>query len=281
MNASPPSAARPFLKWAGGKRQLLPQIREVVPKSFKRYFEPFVGGGAVFFDLLPEDAVLSDTNVRLIKTYRAIRDNVEGVIELLSKCPYEESFYKEMLALNVDSFSDVRTAAWFIYMNKAGYNGLYRVNKSGKFNVPFGKLKNPTICDADNLRACAAALKRVELQHVDFATILQDAEPGDFVYIDPPYIPLSDTSSFTAYQPGGFDMGEQMRLCYVAEDLVDNGVHVVLSGSSAAATIELYDTHRFELQEVQAKRNINSRGDLRGEIGELLIVGKTKTKKRK
>lgn len=269
--------ARPFLKWAGGKRQLLPHIWKHIPGSFGRYFEPFLGGGAVFFELQPGDAVLADSNVRLIKTYRAVRDNVEAVIALLEKCPYDAAFYKEMLSLKVDTFDDVRTASWFIYMNKTGYNGLYRVNKSGKFNVPFGKLKNPTICDAANLRACAAALKGVELQHVDFAVTLQDARKGDFVYIDPPYIPLSETSSFTAYQAGGFSMDDQMRLCALAEDLVDQGVHVLLSGSFAKETIELYDTPRFELHEVPARRNINNQGDGRGEIAELLIVGRTRT----
>lgn len=278
MSVSTTAPARPFVKWAGGKRQLLPEIWKYVPKSFGRYFEPFVGGGAVFFELQPGDSVLSDSNERLIKTYRAIRDDVDGVIALLSKCPYEESFYKEMLALNVDSFNDVRTASWFIYTNKAGYNGLYRVNKSGKFNVPFGNLKNPTICDESNLRACSDALRGVELRHADFADVLKKAKRNDFVYIDPPYIPLNDTSSFTAYQPGGFDMGEQMRLCMVIEDLVDRGVHVLVSGSSAEATRELYGTSRFTVHEVQARRNINSKGDGRGEIAELLIVGRTRRK---
>ena len=270
-----PNAAKPFAKWAGGKRQLLPQIRKLVPKSFGRYFEPFVGGGAVFFDLQPKKAVLSDLNTRLVKTYLAIRDNVEGVIDLLSKCPYDEDFYKEMTTLPVDSFDGVRTAAWLLYVNRTGFNGLYRVNKSGKFNVPFGNYENPTICNADNLRACSLALQGVELLQADFDPALSDARAGDFVYIDPPYIPLNETSSFTSYQPGGFDMGEQMRLCGLAEDLVDKGVHVVLSASFTPATLELYDTHRFELHEVKAKRNINSKASKRGAVSELLIRGKT------
>lgn len=274
MSASALPTARPWLKWAGGKRQLLPHIRKHVPKSFGRYFEPFVGGGAVFFDLQPKTSVLSDANERLIKAYRAIRDNVEAVIDLLSKCPYDEAFFKDMANLPVDTFDDVRTAAWLTYVNRAGFNGLYRVNKKGKFNVPFGDYKNPTICDAGNLRACSRALRNVHLRHADFELALQDAVRGDFVYIDPPYIPLSETSSFTAYQAGGFDMDAQMRLCGLAEDLVDKGVHVLLSGSCAPATVELYDTHRFELHEVSAKRNINSRVEKRGKVSELLIVGR-------
>lgn len=265
---------QPFLKWAGGKRQLLPQIRELVPARYGRYFEPFVGGGAVFFDLRPTRATLSDSNERLVKTYRAVRDDVEHVIRLLSKCPYDPVFYEESRNVNVDTLNDVQTAAWFIYMNRAGFNGLYRVNKEGKFNVPFGSYKNPLICDADRLRACSLALRDIDLYHLDFAGVLNEAAPGDFVYFDPPYIPLNDTSNFTAYQAGGFSMDDHTRLRNVAKTLLEMDVHVVLSASFSAGTLSLYDTPDFELIEVSAKRQINSRVEGRGKLSELLIRGK-------
>ena len=265
---------KPFLKWAGGKRQLLPSIRKLVPSSFKKYFEPFVGGGAVFFDLLPRNALLSDSNERLVKTYRALRDDVDGVIRILSKCPYEASFYEESRNVNVDTFNDVQTAAWFIYMNRTCFNGLYRVNKSGKFNVPFGKYKNPTVCDEVQLRACSEALQGVDIRHTDFSIALYEADEGDFVYFDPPYIPLSDTADFTAYQADGFSLEDHQRLCEVARKLVERGVHVLLSASFTEGTLALYDNSDFDLIEVQAKRAINSKAEHRGAISELLIRGK-------
>lgn len=273
MQSSNTLKAKPFAKWAGGKRQLLPEIRKYVPKKFGRYFEPFVGGGAVFFELQPKKSTLSDSNERLIRTYRAVRDDVEHVIRLLSKCPHDESFYKDAVKLDVDKLTDAQLASWFIYVNRVGFNGLYRVNKSNKFNVPFGDYKNPRICDADNLRACSKALRGVELEHGDFATVLSRAKPGDFVYIDPPYIPASDTASFTAYQAGGFSMDDQTRLHAMAWQLAQNGVHVLLSASMTEGTLSLYDNQYFELFEVSAKRAINSNGDKRGNVSELLIRG--------
>lgn len=271
VNAAP--ACRPFIKWAGGKRQLLEEIRKHIPSSFGRYYEPFVGGGAVFFDLRPPQAVLSDANERLIRTYRAVRDDVEHVIRLLSKCPHDRAFYEDAVKLDVDKLNDAQLASWFIYVNRVGFNGLYRVNKANKFNVPFGDYKNPKICDADNLRACSKALQGVVLEHGDFATVLARAKPGDFVYIDPPYIPASETASFTAYQAGGFSMDDQARLHATAWQLTQSGVHVLLSASMTEGTLLFYDNPYFELFEVSAKRAINSDADKRGNVSELLIRG--------
>jgi DNA adenine methylase len=264
----------PFLKWVGGKRQLLPELQKYVPASFGRYYEPFVGGGALYFDLLPKRAVLSDSNLRLIRTYQAIQKNVEGVIRLLSTYPYESDFYYRLRAVNPSTLSDTKLAAWFIYLNRAGFNGLYRVNRQNQFNVPFGRYTNPTICDATTLRACARALQgasRTWIQCLDFSAAIDLAQRGDFVYFDPPYVPLSATSSFTAYAAGGFGPEEQVRLRDTARTLKDRGVSVLLSNSSAPYVYELYKKG-FKIHEVDARRAINSNAKKRGAVKELLIT---------
>lgn len=267
------TTAKPFLKWVGGKRQLVDAIRTQMPSDHGRYFEPFIGGGALFFALHPPLAVISDSNERLVRTYRAIRDDVESVIGVLETYPYDRAFYQRMRELDVDRCAEIQVAAWFLYVNRAGFNGLYRVNKAGRFNVPFGKYTNPTICDAGNLRACSLALRGVDIRHADFEEVVASANTGDFVYFDPPYVPLNATSSFTAYQAGGFGPDHQRRLRDCAESLIKRGVAVVLSNSSADTVRELYSGPAFELREVSAVRAINSRADRRGAIKELLIRG--------
>ena len=196
------SRPRPFVKWAGGKRQLLKELHRRVPSTFNTYHEPFVGGGALFFSLCPRAAVLGDANLRLMRTYRAIQQQVDEVISELSDMPAAREFFLAQRKRPIDDGSDAEVAAWFIYLNRTAYNGLYRVNKRGQFNVPFGRYENPTICDRNNLRACSAALSTVSLRPADdFASVLDRAEPGDFVYFDPPYIPVSANSSFTRYTP--------------------------------------------------------------------------------
>lgn len=264
------AGARPFIKWVGGKRQLLDRIVRYLPARFGTYHEPFVGGGALFFHLEPRHAILADSNERLIRTYRGIRDEPDRVIELLRRYPHEKSFFLEMRTIDIDaSESDAEVAAWFIYLNKTAYNGLYRVNRSNVFNVPFGDQKNPNICDADNIRACSQALKGAELEVGDFESVLKRAERGDFVYFDPPYVPLSVTSDFTSYTRDGFDMADQVRLRDVALALKKKQVHVLVSNSSAPAVRELYA--EFEQIEVNARRAINCKADGRGEVAELLI----------
>jgi DNA adenine methylase len=262
--------ARPFLKWAGGKRQLLPELLRHAPKPFGRYFEPFVGGGALFFALRPARATLADVNARLIRTYKGVRDDVGRVAELLASYPHQKRFYYSMRRIDIDARSDAEVAAWFIYLNRAGYNGLYRVNSRNQFNVPFGRYKNPTICDEANLRACASALAGTELLVADFEVVAARAKVGDLVYFDPPYVPLSATSSFTSYTSQGFGPDEQRRLHDVARALKRRGVHVLLSNSSAPFVRDLY-SDGFELIEVSARRMINSKATERGEVTELII----------
>ena len=262
--------ARPFLKWAGSKRQLLAQFQDHLPSRYGRFIEPFVGSGALFFHLRPRRALLADNNERLVRTYRGLRDDPERVIELLGGYPYDRGFYEELRARDIDAEDDAAVAAWMIYLNKTGYNGLYRVNSKNRFNVPFGRYEAPNVCDAPNLRACAAALAGVEIELSDFEAAARRARKGDLVYFDPPYVPLSTTSSFTAYTHEGFGDPEQQRLRDLALELRGRGVQVLVSNSAAKRVYELYGDD-FELVEVQARRSINTRADRRGRITELLI----------
>lgn len=266
---------RPFLKWVGGKRGLLPTLNAHAPSNFGRYHEPFVGGGALFFHLahrrtLPRGAILSDNNARLIRAYRGVRNCVEDVITRLRSYPHDKDFYLRMRETPVDDGSDAEVAAWFIYMNRTGYNGLYRVNQQNRFNVPFGDYQNPKICDPEGLRACSRALSCAELRCEPFDLVAERAEPGDFVYFDPPYVPLSATSSFTSYTASGFGLVHQQKLADVARALKGRGVHVLVSNSSAPLVRELY-REGFVAVEVQAARSVNSRGNGRGKIAELLM----------
>lgn len=204
--------AVPYLKWAGGKRSMLRHLLPVVPVSYGTYHEPFVGGGALFYALRPAKAVLSDVNGRLIRSYAAVRHDVEAVVKLLKTYPYEKEFFLTMRGVPIDDRSDVELAAWLIYLNRTCFNGLYRVNRDNIFNVPFGRYANPTICDEANLRACSEALKGVAILHDPFETVLERAVAGDFVYFDPPYLPISATSSFTGYSPDGFGPDDHRRL---------------------------------------------------------------------
>lgn len=195
---------KPFVKWVGGKRQLLKQFRELnlyPPEDFdpinSTYFEPFVGGGAVFFDLLPSNARLSDLNQELVVTYNVIKDNVDGLIQSLQTHIHSKEYYLEIRSKKIKDLTDIEIASRFIYLNRTGFNGMYRVNKSGEFNVPFGKYNNPLICDEGNLRRVSKALKNVSIQYQDYKTVLEEAQKGDFVYFDPPYFPVSKTASFT------------------------------------------------------------------------------------
>jgi DNA adenine methylase len=263
--------ARPFVKWAGGKRQLLADLLRYVPDGPHRYFEPFVGGAALFFAVRPTHAVLADVNERLVRTYRGVRDDVETVIQLLKKYPHDSKFFYRFREADADSGTDAEVAAWFIYLNKTGFNGLYRVNRSNRFNVPFGRYKNPTICDEVNLRACSSALAGVELLVEDFEVIVAPAKSGDFVYFDPPYVPLSATSSFTSYTSLGFGAADQARLRDTARKLKKRGVHVLLSNSSAPFVRDLYGSG-FQVIEVSATRSVNSKATARGSIAELVIT---------
>jgi DNA adenine methylase len=249
----------------------LPALLRWAPDRYSVYFEPFVGGGALFFALRPHRAVLADMNLRLIRAYKGVRDDVGAVIDRLKTYRYEETIFYEMREREVDAGSDADVAAWFIYLNRTAYNGLYRVNRQNRFNVPFGRYgEGLVICDEPNLRACSALLAHVELVVGDFEVVSAGAREGDFVYLDPPYVPLSTTSSFTAYTSTGFGPADQVRLRDVALRMKTRGVHVVLSNSSAPFVRDLY-REGFETDEVTALRQVNSRAERRGAIQELVI----------
>jgi DNA adenine methylase len=256
------------VKWAGGKRQLLAAILGQIPRDYGTYHEPFLGGGAVFFALSPKKAVLSDSNQRLVRCYAGIKNHVDDVISLLSEYKRNRRFFEVMRRRNIDVASDAEVAAWFIYLNKMGFNGLYRVNSKNRFNVPFGDNKNAQICDEENLRACSRALADAEINWEDFEKVSERARPNDLVYFDPPYVPLSATSYFTSYTADRFTGEDQIRLRNLALRLKAKGVHVLLSNSSSAA--ELYSKD-FSVIEVLAARAVNSKAERRGKITELLI----------
>ena len=264
----------PILKWVGGKRKLVQQMIPYLPATYGRYFEPFIGGGALFFHLAPKQAVIADANERLVRTYRGIRDDVDGVIAELNEMRAAHvlrgrTFFDEVRAFPVDVERDAFVAAWFIYLNKTCFNGIYRVNRDGGFNVPFGKNPSVVICDEVGLRACSEALQDVHVHHGDFSEVLSDACSGDFVYFDPPYVPLSATSAFTSYTAEGFGMRDQQRLRDVVIELKRRGVHVLVSNSSAPAVRELYIG--CEIFEISATRSLNCKTDSRGLIREFLI----------
>jgi DNA adenine methylase len=265
----------PFIKWAGGKRFLVPQIQlhldEHMPDGFDTYHEPFVGGGALFFHLKPPKAFLSDNNPRLVRAYSGVRDQAQQVINALLRKHNDKESYLAERARDIDrSRSDATVAAWLIYLNKAGFNGLYRVNKRNLFNVPYGKNPRATICDPENLRACSEVLQGSHVAREDFAAVLDRAQPGDFVYFDPPYVPLTATANFTSYTQDKFGDDDQIRLHDTALQLKARGVHVLLSNSSADRVKELY-ADGFERREVQVPRKINSNAAKRGPVAELLI----------
>jgi DNA adenine methylase len=278
---APPATAKPFVKWVGGKRQIISDLERHSPASFGRYHEPFVGGGALFFHLRHKStsapafpAFLTDSNERLIRTYLGVQRDVTGVIRLLRKYEKEHCkgfFLSERERPDVDSGTSVEVAAWFIYLNRTAFNGLYRVNSRNIFNVPFGKYAKPLICDEKNLRACAEALRDTELEYRGFESVLTRARKGDFVYFDPPYQPLTATSKFTDYTSKGFGDRDQERLCEVALELKTRGVHVLLSNSSAPFIKDLYKKKDFTHIPVQARRSVNSDPKGRGEIQELIL----------
>lgn len=267
---------RPFLKWAGGKTQLADALLERKPVCFSTYHEPFVGSGALFFRLYRENrirrAILSDINAELIDTYLAIRDHVTEVISILSEFPHSKEFYYEIRGKDPWKLSLPERAARMIYLNKTGYNGLYRVNRQGQFNVPFGRYKSPKYLDRDNLLAVSQALQNVEILCAPFDTVIDRAEPGDWVYFDPPYVPVSQTANFTSYYASGFELQDHERLRDVCVTLSKNNVYVMVSNSDTPTVRSLYRSQYFFIDEVLASRAINCNGAKRGKITELVIT---------
>ncbi len=277
MGITKSKVIQPFLKWAGGKRQLLPEIRKYVPKRMGTYYEPFLGGAAVLFDLQPKKAVINDINSELINTYLVIKNNVDDLIEDLKKHENKSDYYYKIRDLDRDKnqfskLSDVEKASRLIYLNKTCFNGLFRVNSQGQFNVPFGRYKNPNIVNEFVLRAVSHYLNNneVEILNGDFADAVSCAKKGDFVYLDSPYDPVSETASFTGYTLGGFSKDEQIRLRDLFVDLDKRGCKVLLSNSATDFIKDLYKDYRIEI--VSATRNINSIASKRGKIDEVLVM---------
>jgi DNA adenine methylase len=266
-----------FLKWAGGKLQLIKQFENLFPSSFNNYCEPFVGSGAVFFhiksNLRPDKVILSDINEDLINCFVAVRDSPCELIELLFKHKNNHSrkYYYAIRSVENNRLDRLESAARLIYLNKSCFNGLYRVNSKGEFNVPFGDLQKPRIFDKNMILQASQLLQGVELQVMSFEKVLDFAERDDFVYLDPPYIPLSKTSSFTRYSKGDFSLKEQKRLSEVFRILDSRGCFVMLSNSDHPLVKELYGDYKKYTVVVRAKRMINSVGNRRGPINEIVV----------
>lgn len=263
----------PIVKWVGGKRQLMFVLLKNMPKSYNRYFEPFIGGGALFFELQPENAYISDMNEELINLYSVVRDNVYELISDLNKHEVSKEYFLEIRNLDrtneYKNLSNVQRASRFIYLNRTCFNGLYRVNSQGQFNVPFGNYKNPRIVDKNNLLNCSELLKNTEIKCADFSEILTKVKRGDFVYFDPPYVPLNETSSFTSYTKDGFNMDMQFKLREVCDELDSMGVMFMLSNSDTKFVNELYAN--YEIKKVFASRAVNANAEGRGKITEVLV----------
>lgn len=282
--AVPSSAAspRPFIKWAGGKTQLLAQFESLYPRAgeVRRFIEPFVGSGAVFFDvrerLRPGQMILADGSEELINAWLVVRDDVRSLIRLLRRHRrlHSEEHYYRIRSQRPARLSPAARAARLIYLNKTCFNGLYRVNSRGEFNVPMGRYVDPPILDEKNLRAASAALRGVELKVAHFRETLKYARAGDFVYFDPPYQPLSATSSFTSYSVHdgklGFGEDDQRELAQVYAALDSRGCRVMLSNSDSPLTRRLY--RAFDLRKVRARRSINSKSERRGAIHEVVVL---------
>jgi DNA adenine methylase len=274
MSDSHFSIAQPFLKWVGGKRSLLAELHSHLPESFNRYYEPFIGGGALFFSLADRitEAVLSDNNLELVLTYQAVKKDPERLINLLKE--HEKRHSKEYFYnVRKDEFFDpIEKAARFIYLNKTCYNGLYRVNKAGKFNSPLGSYKNPGIVQEENIWACHQALQKTKIILADFESETITPQKGDFVYFDPPYHPTVEDLSFTAYTKDGFSEKDQVRLRDYIIRLTKKGVHTMLSNSKTTFIESIYTPKYFDRHVVKAPRFVNCKPGERDEVEELLIT---------
>lgn len=262
------SAPRPILKWAGGKTQLLPQLLPKLPQHFNTYIEPFFGGGALFFAVEPTHGTIADRNPELINLYTTVRDDVEAVIEALSKHENVKSHFLDVRAQDWPSLAPAEAAARTIFLNKTCFNGLYRVNRSGGFNVPFGNYKNPKFLNEENLIAVSQSLNGIDIQLGDYKDTLKHASPGDFVFIDPPYIPVSEYSDFRRYTKEQFSIQDHIELAEEVHRLYDLGCHVILTNSNHPLVHDLYSD--FEIEVFATRRHVSARADRR--LGEDVIV---------
>lgn len=273
--------ARPFLKWVGGKGKLIPTLLDIFPKRVRRYYEPFLGGGAVFWAMAEakrfDAAFLNDWNDELVTTYRVVRDFPGDLIQHLQEMSlsYRDAPEASFKAWRnpVGPLGPIERAARFIFLNKTGFNGLYRLNGDGKYNVPWGRYENPNICNAPLLRGCSQALGQlVQINQGDFVDACKDAGPGDLVYLDPPYAPVSDTSNFTGYTENGFSLNDQYRVAALFKELHARGCAVVLSNSDTPEIRALFEG--FEVHAVPMRRSVNAKGDGRGPVDELIVVSR-------
>ena len=271
-------ALKPVFKWVGGKRQLLGQLNKYAPKYYETYFEPFIGGGAFLLDLQPSKAVINDINVELINVYQVIKDNPEALIANLKVHQKYNSkeYYLKLREVDrngtIDDYNAIQRAARILYMLRVDFNGLYRVNRKGQFNVPYGKYKNPNIVNAKNIRDLNYYFnhKDIQIMNTDFECAVMNAKKNDFVYFDPPYIPLTSTASFTSYTNNGFNLDDQKRLAKLFFKLSQKGVSIMESNSDTLLTRQLYSNANIHV--VKAKRAINSNVTKRGAVNELIIT---------
>jgi DNA adenine methylase len=267
----------PFLKWVGGKRQIMSEVVEHLPNNISKYkyIEPFIGGGAVLFHLQPKKAIINDFNSELVNVYNAIKNNLEDLIFDLQKHKNESDYFYKIRSVDrtedFNNLTEVERASRIIYLNKTCYNGLYRVNSSGEFNSPFGKYKNPNIVNEPTLRAVNHYLNTndVQIKNVDYEEILQKADKNSFVYLDPPYYPVSESSNFTGYVQGGWNVDDHTRLREVCDKLDKKGIKFLQSNSSADFIKDEYKDYNIHI--IKANRSINSDGEKRGEVEEVLI----------
>jgi DNA adenine methylase len=266
--------ARPFLKWAGGKRQLVNQIDHFLPDSFDLYIEPFVGAGALFFYIKPKNAILIDNNPVLINVYQVIKNNLDELIDLLKQHKNEEEYYYSIRdvdrSVTFKNWTKIQRASRMIYLNRCCYNGLYRVNSKGQFNVPFGRYKNPNFCDEENLIAVRKNLQNAKILLASYEVCLKYANKNTFVYLDPPYFPISNTSNFTSYTKDAFSAEDQSNLKKIIDKLNKLGSKIMLSNSYCDFILELYSNYNINI--IKARRAINSNPNKRGKIKEVLIT---------
>lgn len=269
---------RPVLKWAGGKSRSLPSILSALPERIETYYEPFIGGAAVFFALASEKrfkkAVLGDRNPALVELYGHLQKDPEGIIKVLRTYVHNQDEYYRIRSLDPKTLDPSERAARMIFLNKTGYNGLYRVNSRGEFNVPFGRYKKPNFRDEENLLAASRALARVKIKENDFDETSRDAKPGDAVYFDPPYDPVSKTANFTAYHHVDFGKEDHERLKDAFDRLAARGVAVVLSNSDTEFTNRLFKD--WKPKKIDVSRPINSKATHRGSVRELLVVSQAR-----
>jgi len=267
----------PFVKWVGGKRQIMSSITKLMPKNIKdyKYIEPFIGGGAVLFHLQPKNGIINDFNEELINTYQVIKNNLAELIEDLKTHENTSEYFYEIRSLdredNFEKLSKVKRASRVLYLNKTCFNGLYRVNNAGEFNAPFGRYKNPNIVNEPTLKAVSNYLNsnNIEILTGDYSKALKLADENSFVYLDPPYHPISEGSNFTGYVQGGFNMYDQVDLRIACDELNKKGIKFLLSNSASPFILDQYKDYNIEI--VKAKRAINSNGSKRGDVDEVLI----------